>query len=288
GAACLAVFLKTASAKKKSLALLSGSSSMLGITEPAIYGVNLPAFKPFVAALCGAAAGGAVSSCLGLYSIAYGITGFFRYLITTDHVKYTIVIAVAFAVSFAVTTVLYQDDEKTKAAAAREAAKAAAPAAPTQVDAVVEPGVLASPMTGNAIAMTDAPDAVFASLAMGNGAVVEPTAGEVYSPVNGTVTMLFDTKHAVGLLAEDGTEILIHIGVDTVQLEGKPFEAHVAAGDTVKAGQLLITSDLDAITEAGKPTATMVIVTNTDDYASVTPTLGAVKAGEKLVTCTKK
>ena len=288
GAACLAVFLKTASAKKKSLALPSGISSMLGITEPAIYGVNLPAFKPFVAAMCGAAAGGAVSSFLGLYSIAYGITGFFGYLITSDPVKYTIVIAVAFAVSFAVTTVLYQDDEKTKAAAAREAAKAAAPAAPTQVDAVVEPGVLASPMTGNAIAMTDAPDAVFASLAMGNGAVVEPTAGEVYSPVNGTVTMLFDTKHAVGLLAEDGTEILIHIGVDTVQLEGKPFEAHVAAGDTVKAGQLLITSDLDAITEAGKPTATMVIVTNTDDYASVTPTLGAVKAGEKLVTCTKK
>ena len=288
GAACLAVFLKTTSAKKKSLALPSGISSMLGITEPAIYGVNLPAFKPFVAAMCGAAAGGAVSSFLGLYSIAYGITGFFGYLITSDPVKYTIVIAVAFAVSFAVTTVLYQDDEKTKAAAAREAAKAAAPAAPTQVDAVVEPGVLASPMTGNAIAMTDAPDAVFASLAMGNGAVVEPTAGEVYSPVNGTVTMLFDTKHAVGLLAEDGTEILIHIGVDTVQLEGKPFEAHVAAGDTVKAGQLLITSDLDAITEAGKPTATMVIVTNTDDYASVTPTLGAVKAGEKLVTCTKK
>ena len=288
GAACLAVFLKTASAKKKSLALPSGISSMLGITEPAIYGVNLPAFKPFVAAMCGAAAGGAVSSFLGLYSIAYGITGFFGYLITSDPVKYTIVIAVAFAVSFAVTTVLYQDDEKTKAAAAREAAKAAAPAAPTQVDAVVEPGVLASPMTGNAIAMTDAPDAVFASLAMGNGAVVEPTAGEVYSPVNGTVTMLFDTKHAVGLLAEDGTEILIHIGLDTVQLEGKPFEAHVAAGDTVKAGQLLITSDLDAITEAGKPTATMVIVTNTDDYASVTTTLGAVKAGEKLVTCTKK
>jgi PTS system sucrose-specific IIC component len=287
GAACFAVFVKTASAKKKGLALPSGLSSLLGITEPAIYGVNLPAVKPFIGAVCGAAAGGLISAMFGLYSIAYGITGIFGYLITANAAVYTIVIAVAFAVSFAVTFMLYSDDEKTNAAAAREAEKAAAPAAPTQVDAVSEPGVLASPMTGNAIAMTDAPDAVFASLAMGNGAVVEPTAGEVYSPIDGTVTMLFDTKHAIGLAGADGTEVLIHIGVDTVELAGGPFEAHVAAGDTVKAGQLLITADLDAITEAGKPTATMVIVTNTDDYASVEPVLGATTAGAKLVTVTK-
>ena len=287
GAACFAVFVKTASAKKKGLALPSGLSSLLGITEPAIYGVNLPALKPFIGAICGAAVGGALSSFMGLYSIAYGITGIFGYLITANAVQYTIVIAAAFAVSFVVTSILYQDDEKTKAAAAREAAKAAAPAAPTKVDAIDEAGVLASPMTGNAIAMTDAPDAVFASLAMGNGAVVEPTAGEVYSPVTGMVTMLFDTKHAIGLVSNDGTEVLIHIGVDTVQLEGKPFEAHVAQGDQVKAGDLLITADLDAITEAGKNTATMVIVTNTDDFASVEPSIGAVKAGEKLVSVSK-
>lgn len=287
GAACFAVFMKTASAKKKGLALPSGLSSLLGITEPAIYGVNLPALKPFIGAICGAAVGGALSSFMGLYSIAYGITGVFGYLITADALKYTIIVAAAFAVSFAVTAVLYADDEKTKAAAAREAAKAAAPAAPTKVDAIAEAGVLASPMAGNVIAMADAPDAVFASLAMGNGAVVEPTAGECYSPVDGTVTMLFDTKHAIGLLSDDGTEILIHIGVDTVQLEGKPFEAHIAAGDKVKAGDLLITADLDEIAAAGKPTATMVVVTNTDDYASVTPVIGTVKAGEKLVTVTK-
>ena len=287
GAACFAVFMKTASAKKKGLALPSGLSSLLGITEPAIYGVNLPAVKPFIGAVCGAAAGGLISAMFGLYSIAYGITGIFGYLITANPVVYTIVIAVAFAVSFAVTMVLYADDEKTKAAAAREAEKAAAPAAPTHVDAVTGTGILASPMTGNAIAMTDAPDAVFASLAMGNGAVVEPTAGEVYSPIDGTVTMLFDTKHAIGLAGADGTEVLIHIGVDTVELAGGPFEAHVAAGDTVKAGDLLITADLDAIVAAGKPTATMVIVTNTDDYASVEPVIGPTTAGAKLVTCTK-
>ena len=283
GAACFAVFLKTASAKKKGLALPSGISSLLGITEPAIYGVNLPAVKPFIAAICGAAAGGCISSWLGLYSIAYGITGIFGYLITADAVKYTIVIGVAFAVSFAVCFLLYADDEKTKAAAAREAEKAAAPATPAQIDAVAAAGTLASPMTGESKAMSDAPDAVFASGAMGGGAVVFPTDGACYSPVNGTVSMLFDTKHAIGLVSDDGIEILIHIGVDTVELAGGPFTAHVAAGDTVKAGQLLIEADLDAITEAGKPTATMVIVTNTDDYAAVEPVIGAVKAGEKLV-----
>ena len=114
-----------------------------------------------------------------------------------------------------------------------------------------------------------------------------PTSGEVYSPVSGTVSMLFDTKHAIGLVADDGTEVLIHIGVDTVELGGAPFTAHVATGDAVKAGDLLITSDLAAIEEAGKPTATMVIVTNTDDFASVDPVVGPTTAGAKLVACSK-
>ena len=287
GAACFAVFTKTASAKKKGLALPSGLSSLLGITEPAIYGVNLPAVKPFIGAVCGAAAGGLISAMFGLYSIAYGITGLFGYLITANPVVYTIVIAIAFAVSFAVTFILYKDDEKTKAAAARDAAKAAAPPTPQHVDAISAPGILASPMTGDAKAMSDAPDAVFASGAMGGGAVVFPTDGACYSPVDGTISMLFDTKHAVGIVGNDGTEILIHIGVDTVELAGGPFTAHVAAGDAVKAGDLLIEADLDAITAAGKPTATMVIVTNTDDYAAVEPVVGPTKAGAKLVECKK-
>ncbi|MDO5120353.1 MAG: PTS glucose transporter subunit IIA, partial [Coriobacteriales bacterium] len=129
----------------------------------------------------------------------------------------------------------------------------------------------------------DAPDAVFASGAMGNGAVVFPTDGACYSPVDGMISMIFPTNHAVGIVSNDGIEILIHIGVDTVELNGEPFTAHVAAGDAVKAGQLLIEADLDAITAAGKPTATMVIVTNTDDYAAVEPVIGPVAAGAKLV-----
>jgi len=291
GAACFAVFVKTASAKKKGLALPSGLSSLLGITEPAIYGVNLPALKPFIAAICGAAAGGAIASFLGLYSIAYGITGIFGYLITANAVSYTIVIAVAFAVSFAVTMVLYTDDEKTKAAAAREAAKAekAANAAPTPTEVTADYAALTvvSPMTGECIDMTTVPDPVFASLAMGNGVAIEPTEGGIYAPVSGQITMVAGTGHAVGLLADDGTEILIHAGIDTVELNGEPFTAHVKAGDTVKAGQLLMEADLDAIKEAGKPATTMVIVTNTDDYASVTQIYGQVKAGQKVVDLAK-
>ena len=288
GAACLAVFLKTKSDKKKGLALPSGVSSLLGITEPAIYGVNLPALKPFIAAVCGAAAGGCVSSWLGLYSISYGITGFFGYLITSNALYYTIVFIVSFGVAFALSFILYNDADADarKAAAALDTAATAKEVAP-KVNATVLPGVLASPMSGNAIAMSDAPDPMFASGAMGGGAVVEPTNGAVYSPVNGSVMMLFDTKHAIGLVSDDGIEILIHIGVDTVELGGAPFTAHVAQGDTVEAGQLLIESDLDAIKAAGKNTATMVIVTNTDDYSYVEPTLGKVEAGDKLVTVSK-
>ena len=283
GGACLAVALKTKSEKTKALAVPSGISCLLGITEPAIFGVNLPKLKPFIAGMAGAAVGAFICSLTKLGATGTGVTGLFGILLCINQpVQYCIMFAASFGVAFAITWVLYSD-EPDKA----RAPKAAAPAAPAQVDAIDEAGVLASPMTGTAKAMTDAPDAVFASLAMGNGAVVEPTAGEVYSPVTGSVTMLFDTKHAIGLMGDDGTEVLIHIGVDTVELEGKPFTAHVAAGDAVKAGQLLITADLGAIEAAGKPTATMVIVTNTDDYKAVTPEVGSVTAGEKLVTVSK-
>ncbi len=279
GGACLAVALKTKSEKTKALAIPSGISCLLGITEPAIFGVNLPKFKPFIAGMAGAAVGAFICSLTHLGASGTGVTGIFGILLCINQpVAYCVMFAAAFGVAFALTWVLYSDEPDKQ-----RAPKADAPATPARVDAIAAAGTLASPMTGTAKAMADAPDAVFASGAMGNGAVVFPTDGAVYSPVNGTVSMLFDTKHAIGLVSDDGIEVLIHIGVDTVELGGVPFTAHVASGDAVKAGQLLIEADLDAIEAAGKPTATMVIVTNTDDYASVEPVIGAVKAGEKLV-----
>jgi len=284
GGACLAVALKTKSEKTKALAIPSGISCLLGITEPAIFGVNLPKFKPFIAGMAGAAVGAFICSLTHLGASGTGVTGIFGILLCINQpVAYCVMFAAAFGVAFALTWVLYSDEpDKQRATKA-----APAVAAPTHIDAIDEAGTLASPMTGEAKAMSDAPDAVFASGAMGGGAVVFPTSGEVYSPVSGTVSMLFDTKHAIGLVADDGTEVLIHIGVDTVELGGAPFTAHVATGDAVKAGDLLITADLAAIEEAGKPTATMVIVTNTDDFASVDPVVGPTTAGAKLVACSK-
>ncbi|MDO4537896.1 MAG: glucose PTS transporter subunit IIA [Coriobacteriales bacterium] len=283
GGACLAVALKTKNEKTKALAIPSGISCLLGITEPAIFGVNLPKLKPFLCGMAGAAVGAFICSITQLAATGTGVTGIFGILLCINQpLQYIIMFAASFGVAFAGTWMFYSDD----APAGKSGKKAAATAA-THVNAIDAAGTLASPMTGTASPMSAAPDAVFSSLAMGNGAVVEPTAGEVYSPVSGTVTMVFDTKHAVGLTADDGTEILIHIGIDTVELNGAPFTAHVATGDAVKAGDLLITADLGAIKAAGKPTATMVVVTNTDDYASVTPVTGAVKAGEKLVSVSK-
>jgi PTS system sucrose-specific IIC component len=122
---------------------------------------------------------------------------------------------------------------------------------------------------------------------MGNGVAIEPSEGGIFAPVSGQITMVAGTKHAVGLLADDGTEILIHAGIDTVELNGAPFVAHVAAGDTVKAGQLLIEADLAAIKAAGKPATTMVIITNSDDFSKIDQVYGPCSAGKKVITLAK-
>jgi len=294
GAACLAVFLKTKSAKRKELALPSGLSGFLGITEPAISGVNLPLFKPFVGALIGAAAGGLWMSLMGVYSTAYGITGLFGFLIVHQPVQYAIGILIAGAISIVVTFSIFKDPEgegtpapkataEAKAAADEEAVLAAseAEAAPA---AAATPETIVAPMAGKAIALTDVADPVFASEAMGKGMAIEPTEGKVYAPVDGTITVLAETGHAVGLLSDDGAEILLHIGIDTVELKGEPFTAHVKQMQEVKKGDLLMDVDLAAVKAAGKATTTMVIITNTDDYASVDAHVGAdVAPGDAVI-----
>ena len=306
GAACFAVFLKTRSAKKKGLALPSGISSLLGITEPSISGVNLTAMKPFVAAICGAAAGGAVSSFLGLTSISYGITGFFGYLITNNALHYTIVFAVAFAVAFLIATMLYRDpvEEGAKAAAQIEMttpAEEKAAAAQTVTEALVAdasaPAVLStaaaseavsSPMAGDGIPVADVADPVFACEAMGRTAAIEPTGSKVYAPVTGTITMLAETGHAIGLLSDNGTEVLIHIGIDTVNLKGAPFTAHVKTGDRVSKGDLIMDVDFDQVRTAGLPATTLIIITNSDDYSAIEVAAGThVAPGDLLITLDK-
>ncbi len=301
GAACLAVFVKTKSMKTKELALPSGISGWLGITEPAIYGVNLPNMKPFIAAMIGAAVGGALVSILGVVSIAYGITGIFGFLITTGYtVQYAICILTAAAIAFGITWVLYKDPEPatpevatTVAATAQAAAGQNAVVAEAATSAAGEAAVataavkaetIVAPMAGESVPMETVEDPMFAAKVMGDGCAIRPTEGKVFSPVNGTITVLAETGHAIGLLSDNGCELLLHIGIDTVNLEGKPFAAHVAVGDKVTVGQLLMDVDLNQIKKAGLPTTTMVIITNTDAYTKVTSTTGVkVAAGDKLI-----
>ena len=275
-------------------------SCYLGVTEPAIFGVNLKFMFPFVCGMIGSACAGLLSCLFSCTANAIGVGGLPGILAMQPQsmLPYALCMAVAVAVPFVLTFIVGKKQGVDKAAAAagdaakaleaeREAREATAAATSARVDASGAANTLCAPMTGVAVDMTGVPDPVFSSLAMGRGVAIEPSDGAVYSPVNGKVTMLAGTGHAVGLLADDGTEILLHIGIDTVELNGEPFTPRCAANDEVKAGDLLLVADLEAIEKAGKPTTTMLIVTNSDEYKAVEPTLGACTAGQEIVKLSK-
>ncbi|MBO4473773.1 MAG: PTS glucose transporter subunit IIA [Clostridiales bacterium] len=293
GAAALAVALKTKQQKLKSMALPSSLSAFLGITEPAIFGVNLRFVKPLIAGMVGGACGAAVASIMNVYATANGVTGVFGFLITTESfLGYLLTFVVATAVAFAVSWIMWKDPVAEGAGETSPQAGSSGETAPASaVPAVAEKAageasekaaettaakddvkeiIVASPLKGNAIALADVPDATFAEGILGQGAAVEPSEGKVVAPADAEVTTLFDTKHAIGLALDNGAELLIHIGINTVEMEGEGFEAHVKEGDKVKKGDVLVTFDIEKIKEAGHPTVTPVIVTNTDDYSEVT------------------
>lgn len=295
GGTCLAVALKTHSEKTKSLAVPAGISCLLGITELAIFGVNLPNMKPFVAGMIGSACGALCCFIFNLAASGTGVTGIFGILLCiAQPLQYVIMFAVAFGVAFAISSAVYRDKDATAApekvaaqtaAAADEARaleadeKAEAPAAQAP-----KPETIGAPATGTAVSLTDVSDPVFASLAMGKGIAVEPTDGKIVSPVDGTVTVVAETGHALGLLSDSGAEILIHIGIDTVELKGAPFTPLAKVGDHVRRGDVLMEADLGVIEAAGKKATTMLVITNTDAYSSVDQlATGAVKAGDAVV-----
>ena len=244
GAAVLAVFFLSKDAKQKSLCSASGISALLGITEPAMFGVNLKLKYPFIGAICGSAVGSAWIAGTKTLASAVGTAGIpgFISIPPESWGNYGISMVLAIVVAFIVTCILHKRNVEGKTPAENEN--------------------LAAPMKGNVAPITECPDPTFASKAMGDGFVVFPEDGNFYSPANAEVTMTFPTKHAFGLMTNDGTEILVHIGLDTVELNGEPFTMHVKKGDKVKKGQLLIDVDLKAIEAAGKETATAVVITN--------------------------
>lgn len=246
----------------------------LGVTEPALFGVNVKYIYPFVAGMIGSSIAGLLSVTFNVTAASIGIGGLPGIL--SIQPKYMIPFAGIMLVAIIVPMVLTfffrkaglftktEDSTELQAEfAAQEEAEFAVHAEPT---ALVKTAQLVSPLAGQVKPLSQATDPVFSSGVMGQGVVIEPSQGELVSPVNGTVTVLFPTKHAVGIVSEEGVELLMHIGMDTVSLDGKGFEAHVAQGDKVVVGQQLISFDMDVIKKAGLVTETPVIITNQDDF----------------------
>lgn len=288
GAATVAVGVKTKNPKLKTLAFPAALSAFLGITEPAIFGVNLRFRKPFFLSLIAGAIGGGLASILGLAGTGNGITiipGTMLYVGNGQLPQYLLMVAVSFALGFALTYMFGYEDEVDATAAAKQAEVAeekeeVAPAA-------LQNETLVTPIVGDVVALADVNDPVFSSGAMGQGIAVKPSQGVVYAPADAEVSIAFPTGHAFGLKTRNGAEVLIHVGIDTVSMNGDGFEAKVSQGNKVKAGDVLGTFDSNKIAAAGLDDTTMVIVTNTGDYASVAPVApvatGSVAKGDAVI-----
>ncbi len=277
GAATLAVALKSKNQKTKSVALPSAFSCFMGITEPAIFGVNLRYFKPFVCGAIGGAAGAMYASLVGLGASGTGVTGLFGLLLClNDPVNYIIMAAVSIGMAFALTWVFGYKD----AAPAEKKAVQPEPALPA---VECRPGAVYAPVSGTVIPSEEIPDETFAAGVLGQGVGIQPAEGFIAAPFDGEISSVAETQHAVGITSPDGMEVLIHVGVDTVAMNGEGFECFVQEGQTVKAGEKLIAFDRDKIAAAGHPDVVVVLVTNSDDYESVTIQTGVCKALDKVI-----
>ncbi|MGX8698951.1 MAG: glucose PTS transporter subunit IIA [bacterium] len=274
--ACLAVALKCKSQKTKSVALPSSLSASLGITEPAIFGINFRFMKPFVAGMIGGAAGSLFASWMTATDAAgntvkfgattYGVTGIPGIPAINNIPMYLVLMLISAGVAFAITWVIWNEDEPKKAEKAP--AKEEKLAVPTVSVIRCAAGEVLQPTPGKVIAQKDIPDETFAEGILGAGVGVEPTEGVVVAPFDGTVTSVFDTKHAI-TLEKDGMELLIHVGVNTVNMNGDGFTAFVSDGATVKAGQKLLAFDRAKIKAAGYSDTVVVLLTNSDDMEGV-------------------
>lgn len=296
GAAALALSIKTKDQKVRSVALPASLSAFLGITEPAIFGVNLRYVKPFIAGCIGGFAGALVAGILHVGASAYGITGIFGFLITTDcTLGYLLDMVVASAVAFAISWVLYKDKnsdtrkEVNKVVDSEEVADNVNENDDRNKNDIEDSNnknankadngellTVYSPICGQAIPMEEVPDDTFASKVLGDGVAIEPTEGKVYAPFSGTVSMVFDTGHAIGLKSDDGMDLLIHVGINTVELQGKHYTVHAQNGQRIKRGDLLIEFDIEAIKKAGYSLVTPVIVANSDEYDTLSTQNGTV------------
>lgn len=278
GAATLAVALKTKNTKIKSVALPSSLSCFMGITEPAIFGVNLRHFKPFVCGAIGGAAGAMYASLVGLGASGTGVTGIFGLLLCLhDSVNYIIMMIVSVGVAFALTWFFGFKD-------AEPAPKKAAAPQPQPLTVECQPGIVYAPVSGTVFPSEEIPDATFAAGVLGRGIGITPAEGVIVAPFDGDISFVTDTKHAVGVTSADGMELLIHVGVDTVAMAGDGFECFVQIGQKVKAGEQLITFDREKIKQAGHPDCVAVLLSNSANYPDLSIQSGVCHALDKVIT----
>ncbi len=291
GGASLGVAVKTKDTETKSEGIACGISAVVaGVTEPAMYGINLRYITPMIGAVIGAGVSGLFCGLTNVRGYTMGGSPSILSLITFiggdgnpmhSVIFGAIAAVITVALSFGITFVLFKDP----APEADEGDEGTAAPVESPVKPLVNKIVLTSPMTGELQPLADIPDAVFASGALGEGAVIIPTVGKVVAPCDATVSALMDSKHAVGLSTDDGMEILIHVGLNTVELNGKFYEYNVTEGTKVKRGDTLIEFDIGGIQDAGYPLNTPILVTNAEEYVSVKcPDSGSVKIGDELIT----
>jgi len=295
GAAALAVGIKSKDKKIKSLALPSSLSAFMGITEPAIFGVNLRFFKLFIAGCIGGGCGALYASLVHLGAKGTGVTGIFGILLCLNQpLQYLIEMVIAVGVAFVISFLIYKDAEpkaatETAAVENIETADAVTTDATTaDTTAEIAEETLTSPVNGTQIPLSEVADEIFASEMLGTTVAVEPADGKIVAPCDGEVSNIFETGHAVCITTESGGELLIHIGIDTVKMDGKGFTKKVSDGDKVHAGDILVEADLEEIKNAGYQTTTMMILTNTDEFGNVTKAEPAeVKTTSKVMTLIK-
>ena len=281
--ACLAVGIKARNMRTKSVAVPSSLSAALGITEPAIFGVNFRFMKPFLCGMAGGAAGAVFGAITGIGAKSYGVTGIPGYLTIDNQLLYTILLLIAGGVAFILTWFVWKEEPAEGGGDVAEKAAAGAGETrevPTAIKASGEEvtkktvisssaGEIALPTPGKVIPYTEIPDPTFASGALGQGIGVVPSEGVVFAPYDGEISSVADSKHAIGITGAEDQELLIHVGVDTVEMKGDGFKTFVEEGDKVTKGQKLMEFDIEKIKAAGHPDTVVVLLTNSDDYDDV-------------------
>ncbi|QKS70356.1 PTS glucose transporter subunit IIA [Paenalkalicoccus suaedae] len=289
--AVLGVYLKTTSKTLKTLSVPAFISGMFGVTEPAIYGVTLPKKKPFILSCVGAGIGGGIIGFFGGQGYIIGGLGIFQIPsfisptegITVGFYGALIAMVVAFVLGL-VLTYFFGGVNKDEAPIENETATASSEAVEAKPGIVKAGEQIESPLSGQVIPLSEIADQAFGSGSLGTGLAVNPSEGRLVAPASGTVTALFPTKHAVGITTDSGAEILIHIGMDTVQLDGKYFTSHIQQGDRVEKGQLLIEFDMEGIKNEGYELTTPVVISNSKEYTFKTTADKELKTGDLLMT----